>query len=126
MENSNAGDIILNAVNSIENVKPYLAQNDIVGAKNFLNEFLRINPNHTQAMFILAQLKEAEGDFKEAANLYEKVFGKEIPEEFLTELLWFMKLPINTTRYMKFLNKYITKTKKISMFASVLRTHVVF
>ena len=87
MENSNAGDITLNEINSIENVKPYLAKNDIDGAKRFLNDFLSANPTHSQAMFILAQLKEVEGNFKEAADLYEKVFGKEIPDEFLDRVL---------------------------------------
>ncbi len=87
MENSNTGEITLNATNSIENVKPFLARNDIAGAENFLNEFLSINPNHSQAMFILAQLKEAQGQVTEAADLYDKVFGTQLPPEFADRII---------------------------------------
>ena len=87
MENSNTGEITLNEINSIENVKPYLAKGDVEGAKRFLDEFLKVNPEHSQAMFILAQIKEAEGDFVMAAELYDKVFGTNLPPEFADRIL---------------------------------------
>ena len=41
MENSNAGEIVLNNSNiSVESVKSYLDRNDLEGAKKFLNQFL--------------------------------------------------------------------------------------
>ncbi|MCR4881316.1 MAG: tetratricopeptide repeat protein [bacterium] len=87
MENSNTGEITLNAIGSIENVKPYLANNDKEGAKQFLNEFLKINPGHSQAMFILAQLMEVDENYVEAAALYEKVFDTNIPPELSDRVL---------------------------------------
>ena len=98
MENSNAGEISLNAASNIENVKAFLEKNDIEGAKSFLRDFLALNPAHNQAMFILAQLYEAEGNFVESAALYEKAFEKEIPHEFIDRVIFVYE---NADRYDK-------------------------
>jgi len=47
MENSSAGEIsINNATISVESVKTFLDNNDLQGAKNFLNKFLASDPKN--------------------------------------------------------------------------------
>jgi len=88
MENSNAGEIALNTSNiSVESVKSFLDNNDLEGAKNFLNQFLNSDPNNLQAAFIMAQILETEGNYPEAAALYERVFPVQIPDEFLPRVM---------------------------------------
>lgn len=84
MENSAAGEITLNQYDSrIEKVKEYLDKNDIEGAKEFLTQFLKDEPNNNHAAFIMAQICEMEGAFSDAAMYYEKVFSEVIPPEFI-------------------------------------------
>ncbi len=94
MENSGAGDIAVNnkTEGSVENVKEFLDKNDILGAKDFLKPFLETEPINFQAAFIMAQIFEMENEYTQAADLYEKVFPTEIPNEFYGRVMHIYEL----------------------------------
>ena len=88
MENSGFGEIsVYNNDDKINQVREYLENNDISNAKTLLQEMLEANPENGQACFVMAQILETEGDYKQAASLYEKVFANEIPVDFYERLL---------------------------------------
>ncbi len=88
MENSGAGEIAVNQSDyNIENIKSFLDNNDIAGAKNFLAKFLEGETPNQHACFVMAQILEGEGNFEKAAEFYEKVFTEGIPVEFYDRVL---------------------------------------
>jgi tetratricopeptide (TPR) repeat protein len=67
----------------VERGNAYFINNQIEEAKEQYYECLRLNPDHAQTNFFLGWVKETEGNYQEAIELYEKAYSKSQRQEIL-------------------------------------------